>query len=90
LVSPQTELREQSSSDVSVPPHCTSSSPMLPVPGPYSEPSVSPMCLHRQLQRMLCAVVKVPWVARKRRSCSSDYRQIAFQHLQVGKNAQEQ
>ena len=28
-------------------------------------------------------VVKVPWDARKRRSCTSDYWQIAFLHLQV-------
>jgi len=34
-------------------------------------------------------VVKVAWVARERRSCTSDYWQIAFLHLPVRKNAQE-
>ena len=31
----------------------------------------------------------MPWDAREQRSCTSDYWQIAFLHLQVYKNAQE-
>jgi len=31
----------------------------------------------------------VPWAARERRSCTTDYWQIAFLDLQVRKNAQE-
>jgi len=34
-------------------------------------------------------VVRVSWDAREWRSCTSDYRQIAFPHLQVRTNAQE-
>jgi len=34
-------------------------------------------------------VVKVPWDGRERRSCTSDYWQIAFLYFQVRKNAQE-
>ena len=35
------------------------------------------------------SVVRVPWDAREPRSCTSDYWQIAFLHLQVRTNAQE-
>jgi len=35
------------------------------------------------------SVVKVPWYSGEQRSCTSDYWQMAFPHLQVSKNAQE-
>jgi len=34
-------------------------------------------------------VVEVAWDARERRSCTSDYWQTAFLHLQVRKNARQ-